>query len=194
MNLTDLEREVRATLDEAGQQARVVEDLGTRAARPVRRRRTWLASGLAVAAIAAVGAVIAVTAPDEGGAGVAASPSARPSARPSITIPTSSWKPGDVQYQALNSGVLRITPEGCPYLASPDPRAPATAREGLIWPAGYSARYAGDGKAEVVAPNGSVVVREGGHLAVGGGLLPVSGKPCTFGAKNAFVIMEDLTR
>lgn len=190
MNLTDLERELRATLIEAGQQAQLIDDLGTRAVRPVLRRRTWLASGLAAASVAAIGIVFAVNASDSGNAGVAASPS--PSL--SITIPTSSWKPGDGAQQALRSGVLRATPEGCPYLTSPDPRTPSDERTALVWPAGYSARYAGDGKVELVAPNGSVVVREGDSLSVGGGTTPVSGQSCTSGTKEAFVIMQDLTR
>jgi hypothetical protein len=45
--MTDLERELRATLIEAGTRAPVIDDLVSRSVAPVRRRRTWLASGLA---------------------------------------------------------------------------------------------------------------------------------------------------
>ncbi len=65
MTMTDFERELRATLIEVGERAPVVEDLVNRAATPVRRRRTWLASGLAAATMAAVGITIAITAPSE---------------------------------------------------------------------------------------------------------------------------------
>jgi hypothetical protein len=188
MNLTDLEREIRATLTEAGEQAHTIEDLATKATRPIRRRRTWLASAVPAASIAAIATTIAVTTPDKPAPATATTPS--PTARP-IAIPTSSWKPGDGALQALRSGILKATPEGCPYLISPDPRA--TDRTVLIWPTGYTARYTTNNKIEIVAPNGSVVVHEGDTLSVGGGLLPTSPKPCTLGAKNAFVVMEDLT-
>ncbi|MFI5707013.1 hypothetical protein [Kribbella sp. NPDC051620] len=188
MNQTELEQELRATLAEAGDRAQVVHDLGLRAVRPVRRRRTWLASAVAAAAVAAVAVVVAVNASDHGTSEVASSP---PSSRP-VTIPTSSWKPGDFADQALRSGVLRVTPEGCPYLIPADPRASLKDRTPLVWPAGYTARYAADGKLEILAPNGTAVVHEGDNLAVGGGLYPTSSKFCTFGQSDAFMIMEDL--
>jgi hypothetical protein len=125
---------------------------------------------------------------------VATPPATPPPPDRTIAIATSSWKPGDGALQALRSGVLKTTPDGCPYLAPSDPRSPATDRTPLIWPAGFTARHAKDGKVEVLAPNGSVIVREGDYLSVGGGLLPSRSRPCTLAATNAFVIMEDLTR
>ena len=190
MNQTELEQELRATLAEAGDRAQVIHDLGLRAVRPVRRRRTWLASALAAAAVLAIAVVLAVTASGRDSAGLASNP---PTTRP-VTIPTSSWMPGDAELQALRSGVLRVTPEGCPYLFPADPRASLKDRTPLVWPAGYTARYATNGKLEIVAPDGAVVVREGDELAVGGGLIPTSSKLCTFGESDAFVIMEDLTQ
>ncbi|TCO19256.1 hypothetical protein EV652_114237 [Kribbella steppae] len=131
-----------------------------------------------------------VAAPDGRGDGVAATP---PAAR-TIDIPTSGWKPGGMSLTALTSGVLRATPEGCPYLGQRDPRS-AGSRTPLVWPAGYTARYANDKTIEVLAPNGAVVAREGADLSAGGGLIPLSQQhPCTFGDTDAFVIMEDLTR
>jgi hypothetical protein len=190
MNQTELEQELRATLAEAGDRAQVIHDIGLRAARPVRRRRTWLASGLATAAVGVVAVVFALSASDRDNAYVATTP---PATRP-VAIPTSSWKPGGLALTALRSGVLRTTPQGCPYLIPADPRASLKDRTPLVWPAGYTARYAADGKLEIVAPNGAVVVREGDELAVGGGLIPTSSELCTFGESDAFVIMEDLTQ
>ncbi|MEV6415177.1 hypothetical protein [Kribbella sp. NPDC051718] len=190
MNQTELEQELRATLAEAGDRAMVIHDLGLRAVRPVRRRRAWLASAVAAAAVAAAAVVVAVNASDHGNSEVVSNP---PSSRP-VTIPTSSWKPGDFEDQALQSGVLRVTPEGCPYLIPADSRASLKDRTALIWPAGYTARYAANGKLEILAPNGTVVAHEGDHLAVGGGLITTPSKLCTFGKPDAFAIMEDLTQ
>lgn len=124
---------------------------------------------------------------------VAATPPATPPP-PDRTIPiaTSSWKPGDGALQALGGGVLRTTPDGCPYLGPRDPRS--TDRIPVVWPAGFTARHAKDGKVEILAPNGSVIVREGDFLYAGGGYRPSRSRPCTLGAADAFVIMEDLTR
>ncbi|MDX6282154.1 MAG: hypothetical protein QOH03_3225 [Kribbellaceae bacterium] len=189
MNQAELEQELRATLAEAGDRAQVIHDLGLRAVRPVRRRRTWLASTLAAAAVAAIAVVIAVNTSGQTNTEVATNP---PSSKP-VTIPTSSWKPGDGALTALRSGVLRATPQGCLYLIPADERASAKDRTPLVWPAGYTARYNPNGKLEIVAPNGAVVVHEGDDLAVGGGLIPTPSKLCTFGKSSAFVIMEDLT-
>jgi hypothetical protein len=128
------------------------------------------------------------------GAEVAATLPATPPPDRTIPIATSSWKPGDGALQALRTGVLRTTPDGCPYLAPGDPRSPATDRTPLVWPAGFTARRAADGKVEIFSPTGSVIAREGDYLSVGGGLLPSRSRPCTLSAPNAFVIMEDLTR
>ncbi len=120
---------------------------------------------------------------------------ASPTPDRTIPIATSGWKPGGPSLTALRTGVLRVTPDGCPYLTPRDPRSPASDRTPLVWPAGYTARYAKTGKVEVLGPDGAVVVREGDDLSVGGGLSPSPPrKPCTLNATDAFVIMEDLTR
>ena len=159
-------------------------------------RRTWLTSGLASLTIAAVGIAIALTTGDgQSSDGPSDAVAASPTADRTIPIATSGWKPGGAALQALASGVLRTTPDGCPYLIPRDPRSTAADRTPLVWPAGYTARYAKDGKVEILAPDGSVVVREGDDLSAGGGLIPQSTpKPCTLNATDAFVIMEDLTR
>ena len=96
MKSTDLERELRATLIAAGQQAPVVDDLVTRAVRPVRRRRTWLASGLAVVAMGAVGVVIAVAAPDGKETAGVASPSSSASTQTLTGALIGTWRPVDI--------------------------------------------------------------------------------------------------
>lgn len=64
--MTDLERELRATLIEAARRAPDIDDLAGRAARPVRRRRTGFAAGLAATSMIAAGVVIAVASSQEG--------------------------------------------------------------------------------------------------------------------------------
>jgi heat shock protein HslJ len=96
MKSTDLERELRATLIAAGQQAPVVDDLVTRAVTPVRRRRTWLASGLAVVAMGAVGVVIAVAAPDGKETAGVASPSSSASTKTLTDALIGTWRPVDI--------------------------------------------------------------------------------------------------
>lgn len=159
-------------------------------------RRTWLTSGLASITVAAVGVAIAVTRSDERAPELRTdAAAATPTPDRTIPIATSGWKPGGMALQALRSGVLRATPDGCPYLAPRDPRSPATDRTPIVWPAGYTARYAKTGKLEILAPDGTVVVREGETLSAGGGLIPLTTpKPCTLNATDAFYIMEDLTR
>ncbi|MFI7060388.1 hypothetical protein ACIBL3_05345 [Kribbella sp. NPDC050124] len=157
------------------------------------RRRLWLWLVPAIAVVAVAGVVIAVVVADgRNGQAVAA---AQPTSTPSLSIPiaTSDWKPGGPRLQALRTGVVRAGPDGCPYLTPGDPRS--TGRTPLVWPAGFTARYGADGKVEVLAPDGTVAVREGDRLSVGGGLLPQrEPKPCTSGASDAFVIMDDLVR
>lgn len=95
MGNTDFERELRATQVEAGSRA-PVGDLAGRAAAPVRRRRTWLASGFTVTAMAVVGIAVAVTAPS--GSETAGGSTTNTSA----SMPTqadglvSTWRPVDI--------------------------------------------------------------------------------------------------
>ncbi|WP_166665296.1 META domain-containing protein [Kribbella caucasensis] len=94
--MTDFERELRAILIEVGERAPVVEDLVSRAATPVRRRRTWLASGLAAATMAAVGVTIAVTTPaGNEPAGVSTS-STSASTQTQAEALLGSWRPVDI--------------------------------------------------------------------------------------------------
>jgi heat shock protein HslJ len=92
--MTDLERELRATMIEAGERAPVVEDLVSRAATPVRRRRTWLASGVAAVTMAAVGVAIAVTAPSGNETAGVSTPSTSASTQTGALI--GNWRPVDI--------------------------------------------------------------------------------------------------
>jgi heat shock protein HslJ len=94
--MTDLERELRATLIEAGERAPVAEDLVSRAATPVRRRRTWLASGLAAVTMAAVGVAIAITAPAGNETAGVPTPSTSASTQTQTGALIGNWRPVDI--------------------------------------------------------------------------------------------------
>lgn len=111
MTMTDLERELRATLIGAAEQAPVVDDLAGRATRPIRRRRTGLAAGLAVLSMAAAGVVIAWVAPAEKDAPVA--PVTGPAASVALI---GTWNPVDIPGFGGNSRL--------PYTPRPGGRAP----------------------------------------------------------------------
>ncbi len=94
--MTDLERELRATMIEAGERVPVVEDLVSRAAKPVRRRRTWLASGVAAVTMAAVGVAIAITAPSGTETAGVSTPSTSASTQTQTGALIGNWRPVDI--------------------------------------------------------------------------------------------------
>src|SRR5258708_33080783 len=94
--MTALERECRATLMEAGERAPVAEDLVSRAATPVRRRRTWLASGLAAVTMAAVGVTIAVTEPSGNETAGVPTPHTSASTQTQTGALIGNWRPVDI--------------------------------------------------------------------------------------------------
>jgi heat shock protein HslJ len=96
MSLTDLERDLRATLEEAGQRAPVVDDLALRAVRPVRRRRLWLATGVGVVSVGVVGVAIAITTPGEENGTVVSTPSPSVSATALGAALIGTWRPVDI--------------------------------------------------------------------------------------------------
>lgn len=96
MGMKDFERELRATLIEAGARAPVVDDLISRAAVPVRRRRTWLASGFAVATMALVGVAVAVTAPSGSETAGVSTPSTSASMPTQADGLIGTWRPVDI--------------------------------------------------------------------------------------------------
>jgi heat shock protein HslJ len=94
--MTDLERELRATLIEAGTRAPVIDDLVSRSVAPVRRRRTWLASGLAAVTIVAVGVAIAVIAPSEHETPGVSTPSTPASTQTQTGALIGTWRPVEI--------------------------------------------------------------------------------------------------
>jgi hypothetical protein len=106
----------------------------------------------------------------------------------SVIIPTSDWQPGDDSMTALLSGTLRADETGCSFVDNDFGKVT------LVWPQGYTAARVGNGDIVVSAPSGQVVARTGDHVSLGGGQVPVDQKqPCLDGAKEAFVINQDLT-
>lgn len=96
MKLTDVERELRATLVEAGRRARVPDDLEIRVVQPVRRRRAWLAAGVASVSIGLAGVLIAVMTTGGGNDTVVSTPTpaTTPSGLASALI--GAWRPVDI--------------------------------------------------------------------------------------------------
>jgi heat shock protein HslJ len=114
--MTDLERELRATLIEAGERAPVVEDLVSRAATPVRRRRTWLASGLAAVTMAAVGVAIAITAPSGNETAGVPTPSTSASTQTQTGALIGNWRPVDI----VGYDNSKLPPSGRPAARAPN--------------------------------------------------------------------------
>ncbi|WP_433164670.1 hypothetical protein [Kribbella sp. CA-247076] len=160
-------------------------------------RRHWIWP--AAAALTTAGIVLALNASADPRPTPGTTPAPPPapdaaSSERTLELPTSGWKPGNPAMTALRTGIIRVTADGCPYLAPSDPRSPAT-RTPLIWPARYTARYGNDGKLQILAPNGAPVAREDTPFSAGGGMIPTQAThPCLFNAPDAFVIMQDLTR
>ena len=110
-----------------------------------------------------------------------------------IVVATSNWKTGDFAEQALLTGTLLTTSEGCPYVeGSTDPAHPSPVA--LVWPAGYQARRAPGGEVQVTGPDGTVMIREGDRFQAGGGYTDSKDRPCTLGAAGAFFIQSSISR
>jgi heat shock protein HslJ len=114
--MTDLERELRATMIEAGERAPVVEDLVSRAATPVRRRRTWLASGLAAVTMAAVGVAIAITAPSGNEPAGVSTPGMSASTQTQTGALIGNWRPVDI----VGFDNSKLPPSGLPADRAPN--------------------------------------------------------------------------
>lgn len=76
-----------------------------------------------------------------------------------IVLPTSSWREGDVSMLALFQGRLVRTASG--ELTAEGVR--------LVWPAGFTAVERENGAAEVLDPDGDVVLAVGDRFEVAGG-------------------------
>jgi len=150
------------------------------------RIRTVSTMGVAVGSVAVVVGVLLALLPavTETALPVGPSPSQR-SAGPGIalSLPTSTWKHGDLGRQALLVATLALSPEGC-IVNGVGPGATA-----LVWPAGYTAERFG-GLAVIRAQGGQIVAQTGQKVGLGGGGGPASGK-CIDGYAGPFYVEQD---
>jgi hypothetical protein len=152
------------------------------------RRRGRIAS--AAAGVLAVAAVAVIALPHWGGSRPGVSAAESPSA-PAPALATSNWAPGQPAELALSQGTLVLTTDGCVALGGRSGTS-----EPLAWPQGYTARPAGDGVVDVVAPDGTVVAHTGERVHLGGGSIGLKGLPpsrCLPTSDSVFAIQEDLT-
>ena len=113
-------------------------------------------------------------------------------ARPGVVVPlpSSGWEPGDDAMGALLTGVVRVTADGCVVAGQAEPMPPEGGA--LLWPAGWSARRAADGRVEILDPGGGVALREGDGFSVGGGGGgAASDWACSQGAAGAWLMTDD---
>jgi hypothetical protein len=104
----ELEREIRATLQAAGESVPVAHGVAGRAVRPVRRRWVWLAAAAGVLVVGAASAAFAVLGPNSDDGGVVSTPSPAPSvAQPLTAALIGTWQP--VAIAGVDSATL--TPE-----------------------------------------------------------------------------------
>ena len=88
-----------------------------------------------------------------------------------VPISTSSWRPGDAGRDALISGVLSFSPDGCPQLGS---------ARGVVWPAGYTSVVRANGDQVIVTADGREIA-SGDTVTAGGAAAATespSGMPC----------------
>ncbi|WP_121255951.1 GerMN domain-containing protein [Nocardioides ferulae] len=81
-----------------------------------------------------------------------------------VDLPTSSWQYGNPARLALSGGTLWVDENGCPFFGGAE--GPRTYP---IWPQGYSATLAPDGRLEVRRADGLLVAVDGDRLTAGGG-------------------------
>jgi len=108
-----------------------------------------------------------------------------PGAAKLYPLPTSSWRPGDPSLHALTIGTRAAGPyrgRWCVWLVGPGSR-----RFPIVWPAGFRARRR---PLELVDSRGTVVARGGERIELGGGVAPVSHRPCMLGQREAFYAMS----
>jgi len=97
-------------------------------------------------------------------------------------LPSDGWKPGDISLTALTGGpfhAARRDGQVCAWLGD--------AFRPMLWPAGYQVRL---DPVELIAPDGTVVAREGEKVdAGGGGDVAKAGTPCARPGEWTFSIM-----
>lgn len=147
-----------------------------RVRRAQRRRRTTYGAAVVLAAIAAIPIARNL------GAFSPTTPSTAPGSWTPIMIPTSTFAPGGMGFQAALLGPLVRDRFGC--IVDGD--------MAVVWPKGFTARISSStGTVEILDDTGRVVARTGQplQLRVGGGLPPgpVTGK-CVSGYPNVFLV------
>jgi hypothetical protein len=104
-----------------------------------------------------------------------------------VTLPTSSWRPGDASHLARVEGIVQgsANVDGvCVWLASA-----RGSRIPLVWPAGFYARFS---PLRIYDGSGSVVAKQGQRIQAGGGQEPIQGHRCMLGQRDAFVIQSSV--
>ncbi len=80
-------------------------------------------------------------------------------------VPTMDWHVGEAAWEALASGVLRLTPDGCPFIDMSADRQPVL----LVFPAGVRGVNVPGEKRSIVDPQGRIYGTEGEPVQFGGG-------------------------
>jgi hypothetical protein len=188
--MSRLENLVREALNahdaQAPDGATLLRDVRSRAAYGRRRRARWVVTGLTAAVLAGV-AVTLFAVQATGGSnhrsvplGIATKPAVAPS---SVTypLPSDGWKPGDASLQALASGPFHATRRDghvCAWVGADF--------HTMLWPANYSVRLR---PVELIAPDGTVVAREGQTVNAGGGGGPTkAGTACAQKGQQTFYV------
>lgn len=115
-------------------------------------------------------------------------PSATSTSPRLVTVPTSSWRPGDPALEALVTGSLQSEYKGNQYCVWLSFRS---SRISIIWPKGYHVRL---NPLELLNSHSAVVAKGGERIRSGGGFAPAkpSGQ-CMLGHKEAFYVMSGIS-
>ncbi len=81
-----------------------------------------------------------------------------------VALSTSGWRPGDNFREMGIGGTLRISEDGCVYLAGSSGGV-----IDLVWPAGWTARSREGGEIQILDDHGDPVAQTGQQIATGGG-------------------------
>lgn len=168
--MTDLDRTLTRVLgEELARESDVIppplDDLERRATRHRRRRRGAMALGAAAAAAVAVAAV-QLWPGGSGIPGIASGPEL-PQGAEQFEVPTYDWDGSGME--ALVSGRLGFTPEGCTLLYQPG--QPGSVQP-VVFPDAVGVRFANGVRAVVHEDSGKVFGVEGQAFEYGGGWVP----------------------
>ena len=179
--MSRLEDLLRETLTAREADAPDATRLAADVRRRLRRRRVqWAGAGLSAAAATALAVTLAVVLPGQDTQSVLRQPS-RTTGSQTYPLPGDGWKPGDASLDALTAGpfhAARRDGQVCAWLG--DSFRP------MLWPAGYQVRL---DPVELIAPDGTVVARQGEKVdAGGGGGEAKPGTPCAHSGEWTFFI------